>query len=64
LLNLLKAISVAQHEMYLEGKDGDYTSALSALHCIITAFELMHSVGGAVNIDLRDFYTAFLIHTN
>lgn len=58
LLNVLKGISAHQHEMYLEGRDGDYTSALSALHCIVAAFELMDSVGGALTIDLRDFYTA------
>ncbi|KAJ3370308.1 Nucleolar complex protein 3 [Kappamyces sp. JEL0680] len=58
LLNVLKTISISQHEMYIEGKDGDYSSALSALHCIIAAFELLDSVGGALSIDLRDFYTA------
>jgi nucleolar complex protein 3 len=58
LLAVLKTISINQYEMYLNGEDGDLGTALSALHCVVAAFELLDSVGGAIAIDLKDFYTA------
>lgn len=58
LLNVLKSISFAQHQAYIDGKDNNASTALSALHCIVAAFDLMDSIGGTLSIDLRDFYTA------
>jgi nucleolar complex protein 3 len=57
LLNVLKGISVSQIESYMEGYRTSTSSALSALHCIIAAFELMDAVGDSLNVDLKDFYT-------
>ncbi|KAJ3271256.1 Nucleolar complex protein 3 [Terramyces sp. JEL0728] len=56
LLNLLKGISNTQYKDYLEGKDAH--SSKTALHCIIAAFDLLDSLGGALKVDLRDFYTS------
>ncbi|KAJ3323821.1 Nucleolar complex protein 3 [Boothiomyces sp. JEL0866] len=56
LLNLLKGISNSQYKDYLEGKE--VHSSKTALHCIIAAFDLLDSLGGALKVDLRDFYTS------
>ncbi|KAJ3309387.1 Nucleolar complex protein 3 [Boothiomyces sp. JEL0838] len=56
LLNLLKGISNSQYKDYLEGKE--VHSSKTALHCIIAAFDLLDTLGGALKVDLRDFYTS------
>jgi nucleolar complex protein 3 len=52
LLKVLKEISSELHQKYLEGQG----SAITALHCVISALELVESVQGALEMDMTDFY--------
>ncbi|KAJ2996477.1 Nucleolar complex protein 3 [Globomyces sp. JEL0801] len=61
LLNVLKKISNEQQQGYLTGKDTSSNAPITALHCIIAAFELMDSLGGTLKVDLSDFYTSLYI---
>lgn len=54
----MKQISHDQQEAYTLGKDNSASAPICALHCVIAAFELMDSVGGALKVDLRDFYAS------
>jgi nucleolar complex protein 3 len=56
ILKLLKNISQTQLEMYRLNVDSNVSSALSSLHSITSAFELLDSIGGAIETDLREFY--------
>jgi nucleolar complex protein 3 len=59
LLQVLKKISIEHQKLYLSGDEGD--SPIAALHCIIAAFELLESVGGALKIDISDFYSSLYV---
>jgi nucleolar complex protein 3 len=56
LLRVLKMIAKTHHNEYLQGQLLNSTSPIIALHCIIAVFELMDSVGDALNVDLNEFY--------
>jgi nucleolar complex protein 3 len=64
LLAVLKKISLEQHQAYISGKDDASTTPISALHCIVAALELMESMGGAIEMDMTDFYTALYTQMN
>ncbi|TPX57465.1 hypothetical protein PhCBS80983_g03803 [Powellomyces hirtus] len=58
LLEVLKKISFEQYRQYLEGSNAASTDTRSAFHCVIAAFQLLSGQGEALNLDLKDFYTA------
>jgi nucleolar complex protein 3 len=53
LLKVLKDISTEMHQNYADDKD---SNPITALHCVISALELVESCQGAVEIDMTDFY--------
>lgn len=58
LLDVLKSISAKQHQDYLAGKHTNISTPVCSLHCIISAFELLETLGDSLKVDLRDFFSA------
>jgi len=54
LISVLKNIMMEQYKNYMDNK-GHITSACTAFHCIIAAFQLLFKQGDIINIDLNDF---------
>jgi len=54
LIAVLKNIMMDQYKNYMDNK-GHITSACTAFHCIIAAFQLLFKQGDIINIDLNDF---------
>jgi nucleolar complex protein 3 len=56
ILAVLKRITLEHYNSYADGEGS--SSAKSAFHCIIAAFQLLTGQGEAINIDLKDFNTS------
>ena len=62
VLAVLKKICLDQQQEYIQGHSTH--SIISSLHCIISAFELLDSIGGTLKVDLGDFYTSMYSQLN
>ncbi|KAJ3401553.1 Nucleolar complex protein 3, partial [Chytridiales sp. JEL 0842] len=57
ILAVLKKITLDHYNEYVSQSSGS-TSAKTAFHCIIAAFQLLTGQGAVLNIDLKDFNTS------
>lgn len=70
LMGVLKKIAIEQQAVVLSAnvdtkagrnknnsKKNGFSDIIVSLHCVVASLELMESIGGALKIDLTDFYT-------